>query len=251
MGSCDVLELVSVIMPAYNSADYIEDSILSVLNQTYIEFELIIVDNNSIDSTYKISQGYSRIDSRVHVYQCLKSGAAHARNFGLSKARGRYIAFLDSDDIWEKNKLHLQISFMKRQGSSISCTSYQPFSTSERSFKPRCVSDKISYKDLLKTCDVGCSTVIFDSNFYENSLFPLVPKEDYALWLNLTRNGQAISCLDAVLTFYRVYDGSISGNKILEAIRQWNIYRKHESLSFFKSVYYIFNYAYYGVKKRG
>ncbi|HDI3253839.1 TPA: glycosyltransferase family 2 protein [Vibrio cholerae] len=243
--------LISVVMPLYNSENFVSESIESVLAQSYSNFELIIVDNLSSDSSLSIALGYSEKDSRIKVFECRVKGASHARNLGISKSKGRFLAFIDSDDLWKNDKLRIQLDNMIKYGFSLSCTSYQPF---ERNFflkKIRFVQGGISYSDLLRTCDVGCSTVMIDRKFHRHILFPCIPKEDYALWLELTKSGTNFGCCNDVLTFYRVYDNSVSSNKIKELTRQWNIYRHKERISLIFSIFCILNYIYYGLKKRG
>ncbi|MDV5037617.1 glycosyltransferase family 2 protein [Vibrio diabolicus] len=243
--------LVSIVMPSYNSSRFIAESIESALNQSHTNLELIIVDNLSTDDSLAIAREYAKKDPRVRVYECDKKGAAHARNVGIDNAKGRYLAFLDSDDIWTSTKLDCQLGYMNDEGVTLSCSSYQPFCSNGLSRKARFVSGKLTYNDLLKTCQVGCSTVIIDRKYHSNISFPAIYKEDYALWLELCRSDNYFGCYPEVLTYYRVYRESLSANKLKEAARQWNIYRKQERLSLLRSIYYLTNYTYYGLKKRG
>lgn len=244
-------DLVSIIMPSYNSSEFLDEAIQSVLSQTYKKFELIVVDNMSKDESLKIATKYARQDNRVKVFVCNIPGAANARNFGINKSLGRYMAFLDADDIWFKQKLEKQIYHMKKLSVSLSCTYYQPFSGQGDLKSVRIVSNKITYLSLLKTCTVGCSTVMIDRQKHPDILFPQTYKEDYALWLKLTRKGDYFSGISDVLTQYRICDNSLSSNKFREIFRQWNVYRNEENIPLLNACYYLLNYIFYGLKKRG
>ena len=226
--------LVSVVMPAYNADSYIVESIQSVLNQTYHNFELLVVDNCSSDHTVDFVRKLQKKDDRIRVLTCLNSGASFARNTGISNALGRYVAFIDCDDIWDEEKLSAQISFMKEYGATISCTHYQPFTdcpNTGKNYKSiRKCPESFGYGELLKTCSVGCSTVIYDRDILTNVRFDDVGKEDYALWLKITKDGVRFFSLSRALTKYRIHSSSLSSNKFKEIKRQWYIYRHIEAI---------------------
>lgn len=245
--------LVSVIMPAFNSEKYVSEAIKSVLAQTHSNLELLVVDNGSDDSTIKLVSKLQLLDARIKLVSCDERGASYARNFGTNLAKGKYIAFIDSDDLWDSGKLKLQLSFMFENRISISCTNYTPFSIENGLIKTHAVRKSLSvatYSDLLKTCSIGCSTVVYDVEALGKLFFSHVPKEDYALWLDISRKGVNIGGLLTSLTNYRVSGSSLSGNKVKEIFNQWYVYRQVENVGFFYSCFYIVTYITFGMLKR-
>lgn len=240
-------------MPAYNSSATIVESINSVQSQSIRDFELLVVDNCSSDNTRELVKDIAECDPRVRLLSCSDKGASQARNYGMKAAKGRYIAFLDSDDLWMSDKLKKQLNFMSQNNARISCTAYQPFSSTNRTvsnLSVRSVPNVIDYRSLLYTCKIGCSTVMFEVKYFPNIQFPSIHKEDYALWLNIAKNDFHIYGLNEVLVLYRVSGSSLSGNKYIELMRQWSIYRMHLNLSFIRSVYYMFFYTTNALLKR-
>jgi teichuronic acid biosynthesis glycosyltransferase TuaG len=243
-------DMVSVIMPAYNSERYIEESILSVVNQSYGNLELLVTDDCSSDGTQQLVEGLAKRDRRIRYFRLNEnSGAAVARNNSLNNAKGRYIAFLDADDVWLENKLELQLAFMTANDSAFSFTGYSAYYGSGR-FDEKVVDsktpEKIAHKDLLKkTCTVGCSTVILDrTKLPKIEMVNIRTGQDYALWLMLLReSAQVAHNYKRRLTGYRVLEGSISRNKFKKAKRQWQIYREMEKIKFLASIYLMFFYA--------
>jgi len=243
-------ELVSVIMPAYNSEKYIYESVFSVLNQSHKNIELLITDDCSIDGTQDIIEKIAENDPRVKYFRLLEnSGAAIARNNSLGNARGRYIAFLDADDVWLPGKLETQLAFMQSRQCAFSFTGYSVYYGAGE-FEDKVIDsktpDSINYNDLLmKRCTVGCSTVILDRTMLPKiEMTNIRTGQDYALWLKLLRESDGIAYnLKKRLSGYRVLKGSISRNKFKKAKRQWQIYRQIEKINFFKSLFYEFHYA--------
>jgi teichuronic acid biosynthesis glycosyltransferase TuaG len=243
-------DMVSVIMPAYNSEKYVEESIWSVLNQSYENLELLVTDDCSSDGTQQVVEKLVKHDRRVRYFRLNEnSGAAVARNNSIKNANGRYIAFLDADDVWLENKLELQLAFMKAHDSAFSFTGYSAYYGDGR-FEEKVVDsrtlDRIAHKDLLKkSCTVGCSTVILDrTKLPRIEMVNIRTGQDYALWLMLLReSGQVAHNYKQRLTGYRVREGSISRNKLKKAKRQWQIYREIEEIRFYESIYLMFFYV--------
>jgi teichuronic acid biosynthesis glycosyltransferase TuaG len=250
-------DLVSVIMPAYNSERYIGESITSVLKQSYRKLELLVTDDCSSDGTRRCVEELARFDRRVRYFRLNEnSGAAVARNNSLKRARGRYIAFLDADDVWLENKLELQLAFMKEQDSAFSFTGYSTYHGDGR-FGEKIIDsgtpDIIAHGDLLKkSCTVGCSTVMLDRTKLPTvEMVNIRTGQDYALWLMLLRkSGHVAHNYKKRLTGYRVLEGSISRNKFKKAKRQWQIYRAIEGVGFFSSLYCMFHYVRNAVFRR-
>lgn len=242
---------VTIIMPSYNSENFIIESIESVLAQTYSNWELIIVDDCSPDDSNKIIAKYIDSDSRIKLIKLEKnSGPAVARNTAIEAANGRYIAFLDSDDVWLPNKLEKQIKFMQDNDLAFTYSSYKLVGEDNEDLGLFITKDKISYFDMLKTCSVGCLTAIYDTEKIGKQYMPLILKrQDYGLWLKILKLiGETRGILEPLAT-YRIRKNSVSSNKVKAAKYQWKIYREIEKLSFLKSLYYFVFYAYNGVTK--
>ncbi|SDN19717.1 teichuronic acid biosynthesis glycosyltransferase TuaG [Actinomyces ruminicola] len=234
--------LVSVIMPAYNSEAFIEQAVRSVQAQTYTAWELIIVDDCSTDGTAELAHELSREDSRI---RCLRlscnSGAAVARNCAMNDARGQYMAFLDSDDLWHPDKLEKQLQFMTAESLSFTCTAYQQV-TGPGMRKGRVIRSpkRISYRRLLLDCPVGNSTVMYDVSRMGKFEVPDIRKRnDDALWLRMLRTEPFIWSIPDVLAYYRVRSGSVSSNKLSLVKYHWTLYRRIERLGVVTSVYHL------------
>ncbi|WDE13289.1 glycosyltransferase family 2 protein [Thalassomonas haliotis] len=240
---------ISIIMATYNSAKYIEKSIESILNQTNSDWELVITDDSSTDDTFQILESYQSKYDNIHVLKNkVNSGAAVARNSSLNQAKGRFIAFLDSDDLWHENKLQRQIAFMKKSQSAMTFTSYEIIDEAGQATGKKVdinIPNKIDYRDLLsKKATFGCSTVIVDKNITGDFMMPLLRTgQDFATWLLILKKIDFALHFPEVLTSYRITPGSISRNKFSKAKRQWQIYRKIEQLGFLESSRHFVNYA--------
>lgn len=243
--------LVSVIMPNYNSEKFIKDTIDSVLAQKYQNWELIVVDDCSTDSSLEIIQQYE--DSRIRIIRnTVNSGAAVSRNNAIEAANGRWIAFLDSDDLWDSDKLTAQLAFMNENNCSFSFTHYSVLNGENKlitEFSP--AKDVYDYNTILKHCYIGCSTVIYDREKIGKVYMPTnaMKREDFACWLKILKSGENAVCFHECLTTYRVHSSSVSSNKFRIVKYQWNVYRNVENLSILKSTFYMFHWAIKGVLK--
>lgn len=243
--------LVSIVMPNYNSEKYLKATIESVLAQTYTNWELLFVDDCSTDNSLEIVRSYS--DSRIKILQNEQnSGAAVSRNYALREAKGKWIAFLDSDDLWKPEKLERQLAYMQDNGISFSYTDYEVIDENNKiisTFKPSL--DVCHYKDILKHNYIGCLTVIYDSEKLGKVFMPTnAPKrEDLACWLSILRSGEKAYCLHECLAQYKVHANSVSSNKFKMMKYQWQVYRKVEGINVFKSLYYLSSWAIMGVLK--
>lgn len=243
--------LVSIIIPCHNCAKFIAQAIESVIIQNDVEWELLIVDDGSNDSSKTIIQNFIKKDSRIQ-YLALnkKSGVAKARNTGIKNAKGRYIAFLDSDDYYLPNKLAKQIAFMQKKSLALSYTSYQLADKNDQSLGEFITKPNPTYAELLKTSCIGCSTVIYDTKISGKVYFPeMAIRADYVLWLSILKTTNAIGGILEPLSVYRIYKQSISNNKINAALYQWRVYRNFLKLGRWQSFYYFCHYAYYGFFK--
>lgn len=244
--------LVSIITPMYNSERYIVSTIESVLDQTYKNWEMIIVDDCSTDSSSEIAKSYSEKDERIKYIRTEKNaGVSNARNVALKMATGSFLAFLDSDDTWEKEKLEKQIDFMKKNEYVITFTAYELMDeNSNKIHKEIMVPESVDYKTLLKGNVLGCLTVIIDRKKLGFEIKMSGERhEDYVLWLSILKKGVKAYGLNEVLAVYRKSSNSLSGNKFKAAKWTWNIYRNIEKIPLPKAIYYFINYAINGIKK--
>jgi glycosyltransferase involved in cell wall biosynthesis len=238
-------------MPAYNSAAFIEESIKSVLAQTYKAWELLIVDDCSTDDTGNIIDEWYRKDNRIKSFRLEKnSGAAVARNKALLHAKGRYIALLDSDDIWHPEKLKKQVAFMQDNGATLTHTAYQEIDENGKLVLGIIKAPKsTTYDQMLNNSVIGCPTAMYDSESLGKVEMPNVFHEDYATWLKILGNGSVAKGLDESLAYYRIHKGSLNRNKIKAAWYRWRVYRYSEGLPLGKSISYFASYLFSGVKK--
>ena len=232
--------LVSVIMPCYNAAQYIADSIDSVISQTYKNWELIIIDDCSTDNSTEIIKKYD--DERIVLLHNEKnSGAAITRNNGIDIARGEWMAFLDSDDIWLPEKLSAQLDFMKKNDYAFSCTAYEQIDEEDNSLG-RIIKTvkKTDYDRLLLDCPVGNSSVMYSVKKMGKFSVPNIRKRnDDALWLQMLKKEKYIMGMSDVLMRYRIRKNSISSNKLSVVKYHWILYRDIEHLSVFRSAFHI------------
>jgi len=243
--------LVSIITPSYNSSRFIEECVGSVLSQTYDNWEMLIVDDYSADNSLQILKKYN--DKRIQLIELDKNvGASESRNVAIRKAKGKYIAFLDSDDLWEPQKLEKQISFMETEDIAFSFSTYQPISDDESKLYSIIHASKIvTYSSYLKKTIIGCLTVVIDREKTGGFEMPNIrSSHDMALWLLIMRRGFAAYGLDENLARYRIVSTSNTANKWRAAKDVWAVYRQFEKLSFFNSIWYFLNYAFNAIIKR-
>lgn len=234
-------KLVSIIMPAYNAEKYITKAIESVKAQTYSKWELIVANDASTDDTKSIIQNYANLDNRIKLVNMpTNQGAASARNAAVKVARGQFVAFLDSDDLWTQNKLEKQIAYMNANDIYFSCTYYDKInSTGEKMGTLVKYPFKVDYKGLLKRCP-GNSTVIYDASILGKSYIPLIKKRnDYIMWLQMIKRSTYLYCLEENLSSHRIVENSLSSNKFDLIKYHWNIYRKYEKISVIHSLYLV------------
>ncbi len=232
-------ELVSIIMPAYNAEKFIGQAIASVRAQSYPHWELLIVDDCSTDGTAQLVRAAAQEDPRIR-YDCLQtnSGAAMARNRAIELAQGRYIAFLDSDDLWSSEKLQLQLAFMQEKGISFCSTVYGKIDENGTDLGRRV--DKPGVRDywgILKN-PPGNLTVIYDAQLLGKIYARNIRKRnDYVLWLSVIKEAGQLHCMEQLLAHHREREGSISSNKLSLLKYQWQVYRRMEKLNLFQSLY--------------
>lgn len=246
-------ELVSIIMPVHNAARYIEASIRSVISQTYSNWELLVVDDASSDISMDIAGRLASSDARIRILRNDRPTGypATPRNVAVDAARGRYIAFLDSDDIWLPNKLEHQLPFFDEASNiGVVFSDYEKVDSDAHRESRIVVAPKmVNYKRLLLGNVIGNVTGMYDTQRVGKVFFRKVRHEDYAMWLSILKRGFVARNTGSVIALYRVASGSVSSKKLRLLSWQWNIYRRVEKLGLFSSMYYYANYAIRGFIK--
>ncbi|MGL4671251.1 glycosyltransferase family 2 protein [Cetobacterium sp.] len=245
--------LVSIITPAYNAERFIGETIESVLNQSYQNWEMLIVDDGSKDKTEIVVKEYEKKDNRIRLIKQANAGSGAARNNGIRRAEGNYICLLDADDTWNENFLEEQIKLIKLKDATLVFSSHSRINESgEKILKPHIVPEKIEYTDLLKTCSISCLTAMYDTTkfgkFYLREDLKSL-RDDYVLWLEIIKKCKVAYGNKQDLGNYRVMQSSTSGNKKKVIKPQYLVYRQVEKLGILKSSYYLTHWAYNGWKK--
>ena len=249
---CSECKSISVVMPVYNAARFLRESIDSVLGQTYTHFELILIDDCSTDNSYEILCEYAQKDSRVRVYKNERNmGVSYTRNFGVNNAQFDYIALIDSDDMWSAEKLQKQVALIATYPDTDLCYTGSAFvdTNGEKSSFVFKVPTSVTYKKLLKQNVISCSSVLIKRDLLIK--YPMAHDdmhEDFATWLSVLKNGGIARGVDEPLLIYRVVKGSKSGNKFRSMIMNYRVY-KYMELSFFARLYYMAQYIIAGIKK--
>ncbi|MBE6638187.1 MAG: glycosyltransferase family 2 protein [Ruminococcaceae bacterium] len=244
--------MISIIMPAYNAERYIEEAIRSVIDQTYTHWELLIIDDCSDDNTYAIAMEYAGKDSRISVYKNDKNmGVAATRNRGFDLCSGDYVALLDSDDVWETEKLKKQFEKLLKDKADIVYCSYSIVNGNGEKIKADyIVPEQTDFESMLKENVIGCSTVILSRDIADKYRFKTEYfHEDYVLWLDLLRDGYKAAGCAKSLVKWRYFEDSRSFNKRKSAFNRFKIYRNHLKFSLFKSMYLFICYMFAGIKK--
>ncbi|MFA0075117.1 glycosyltransferase family 2 protein [Vibrio cyclitrophicus] len=248
--------LISIITPSFNSENLIQETYKHIVNQSYDCWEWIVTDDCSSDKTLDILESLAKDDHRISVFKNNKnSGAAVSRNNSIKKAKGDFIAFIDSDDLWLSDKLEKQVTFMLNCGVDFSFTAYELINENGDSKGKKVdthLITPISYEDMLrKKATLGCSTVMLRRSAFDDISMPLIRTgQDYGLWLKLLKTGTLAYPMTEVLTQYRILPNSISRNKLKKSKRQWQIYRKIEKLPLFKSIECFCFYAWRAVFRK-
>jgi len=245
-------DLVSVIMPSYKSSQFIKEAVNSVIAQSYSHWELIIVDDCSPDNSVEIIETIVQWDNRIHFIALAQNvGAAEARNIALRKANGRYIAFLDSDDIWYPEKLSTQLVFMEKSNHAFTFSAYEVIAEDGQIINSIKVPSHINYNQYLRNTIIGCLTVVIDKDQTGYFEMPNIrSSHDMALWLSLLKKGIIAYGYNQRLAAYRVVSTSNTSKKYKAASDVWRVYREIENLSLLKSTYCMIGYAFNAIIKR-
>lgn len=248
-------EKVSIITPIYNCEKFLELTIKCVINQTYNNWELLLIDDCSQDNSAKIVKKYEKLDSRIKYIKLKEnSGAAIARNEALKNSTGRFVAYLDADDLWKNDKLEKQIQFMLDNKYAFTCTDYEKIDEEGNSLnKIIKIPKKINYNQYLRNTIIQTVGVMVDTKLTgkEVLVMPNIRRrQDAATWCQILKTGYNCYEVPENLSYYRVVGNSLSSNKFKAVKGTWMLYRKIEKLSFLKSCYCFVGYAFNAIRKR-
>ena len=242
---------VSIITPLYNSERFIEETAKSVISQTYKDFEWIIINDCSTDNSLSLLENLANKDNRIKIYSLKKNGGPIvSRNKALDEAKGKYIAFLDSDDLWLPEKLEKQIAFMENSNIALTYKEYKKININSElktGIKIR-VPKRVYYNDILKSDSIMASSAIYNMQItgpIRQSFDAPVGKDDFHFFLQILKKNGPAYAINEDLARLRIYGDSITGNKFVSAKLQWKFYRKIIGLSFFPS---LINFLVYSVK---
>jgi teichuronic acid biosynthesis glycosyltransferase TuaG len=245
--------LVSIITPVYNSEKFISETIQSVLNQTYENWEHLIVDDCSTDNSWEIINSFASQDKRIKSFRLnSNSGSGVARNLAIKNAKGKYISFLDSDDLWIPGRLEKHIGFMMQENFAFSHSSYGYITEEGAPVKKIFMVSKspVDYKHLLKRTEISCLTAIFDQEQIGKYYMPDIRrKQDYGLWLSILKCGVKSMPYPELLAYYRQRKGSATNNKFRLIFAHYTFLRKNERLNVYSSLKYTIYWAIGGLIK--
>lgn len=246
--------LISIIIPVYNAEKYIEETIKSIEKQIYRNYEAIFIDDCSKDRSLEIIQKYQKLNDKIKIIKLEKhEGVSKARNKGIEIAKGRYLTFLDADDIWTSDKLQKQLQFIKQNDYAFVYCNFKYMSDNGKYFSKEIKAGKITdYKRGLGNIRILTITAMIDLNKIPRELcyMPDIMNEDIAVWWNIIKNGYIAYGQDEVLAYYRQTKNSRSSKKYVTAYYRWKLYRKQENLNFFKATYCFIHYCINGILKR-
>jgi len=238
---------ISIVTPTFNSQQFIDETIESVVNQTFPDWELILVDDGSTDSTVDHVKRWESEDPRIHLIENERNlGPGPSRNKAVDISRGRYVAYLDSDDVWLPSKLHTQLKHMQAHDAIFSFTSYEIMDEKSNDLGRQVIAPpELSYEELLQNTVIGCLTVVIDSDRSPPLLMPDIPsRQPLVLWLKILRETGPAFGIDEILARYRVRAGSISSDKVQAAKQVWRVYREYEHLALPTALRYFLSYAF-------
>jgi teichuronic acid biosynthesis glycosyltransferase TuaG len=250
---------VTIIIPYKSNLKYLFLALKSVFNQNYKNFKLTIVydkvnkkDLKKINIFLKKKKYFKKFNIKI-IENKKNFGAGESRNIAIRESNSKYIAFLDSDDIWSENKLKIQVNYMEKNNFLFTHTSYDIIDANNKIVSSRFAKKNIKFKDLIKSCDIGLSTVILKSSLLNKNklFFPRIKtKEDYVLWLKIVKKIKIIRGLDNKLTYYRKTKGSLSSNKLISLINGYKVYKNYMNYGAIKSLFYLLILSINSLKKR-
>jgi len=243
---------VSVIIPYYKKINYIKKTLQSVLDQTFKDFEIILIyDDTNLDDLTIIKKEFED-NPKIKIFNNSENlGAGASRNIGISKSSGNIIAFLDSDDFWFPEKLEKQVNFMIKNKYNFIFSDYEKKISENKTIKVINEKKKIGYLDLIKSCDIGLSTVLVKKEIIQNDLFPSIKtQEDYVAWLKITKNNIYAYNFSEILVVWNHAKNSLSSNFFQKISDGFKVYYIYENFGLFKSIYYLFLLAFNSIKRK-
>ena len=245
------MSLVSIIMPYYKKINFIEKTYYSIINQTYENYELLIIYDDLDLSEYENLIKLTKKNKKIRIFKNKKNiGAGLSRNLGIKNSKGEYISFIDADDIWNKDKLSAQIKFMKKNNYFFSYTNYS------KQYKNKIIEvrakNEINYNDILKSCEIGLSSVILKKDIISENLFPKIKtQEDLAAWLKIMRynNLQAYNINQNLVT-WNYDDKSLSSNNFQKIKDAYKVFNHFENFSIIKSIYHLIILSFNSLKRK-
>ena len=235
------MSLISIILPYYKKKNFLRESINSILNQTYQNFEILLIDDEVSEDSLNFLEEIKKCDSRIHLIKNeYNIGAGESRNRAIKFSKGQYIAFCDCDDLWKNNKLELQLKFMKKFNLNFSHTSYEIIDENNKILGHRLIDEDINFNKLINSCDIGLSTVMVNQavfNDAEHRFAKIKTKEDYVLWLILAKQGFKIIGINENLTSWRKTKNSLSSSVFQKLLDEYKVYRIYMKYSRLKSLF--------------
>ena len=232
----------SIIIPYFKKKKYFEKTINSILKQSYKNFEIIIIYDDNDKTDINFVKDIKNLDKRIKLIINSKNiGAGSSRNKGINKSSGRYICFIDADDVWKKNKLSLQINFMKKNKYLATHTSYEIINTKDKIIGKRFANKLSDFNNLLSSCDIGLSTVILDKKILKKNVKfgNIKTKEDYVLWLKILKNKITFYSINKNLTQWRDTPNSLSSSFLQKIMDAFRVYNQYMGFNYLKSIYFV------------
>ena len=243
---------VSIILPNYNSHKFIRKTLNSIITQTFRDWELIVVDDDSDEKTVKILKTFKK-NKKIKIFFLKKNkGAAYCRNLAIRKSKSKYLAFIDSDDIWKKNKLYDQIKFMEKNKYFFSYTHYYTFKENSNIYKKIKVPNKINFNYFIKNTSIATSTMIIKKSILNNINFPKTKIcEDYYFKCRILKKIDYAYCFPRYLSYYQIRKKSLQSNKLRNIYWIWKINNNLNKLNFFDNLISLFSISLNSIRKYG
>ena len=245
---------IDIILPNYNKSNYLEEAINSVLNQTFKNWHMYIIDDNSKDDSWKIINKFSSLNNIKSIKLNKNMGPSFCRNFGMRISQSKYISFIDSDDIWKNSKLEEQISFMEKYNLSFTYTDYTPFfqNNEKKYYKKRTLlKDKFDFDGFVKNSSINTTTMIIKRSILSTHRFKKIRLEDYLFKCQLLKNNNIAKKLNRDLAYYRILSKSRSSQRLENIVWLWHINKNYNKLNFLKNIVSILGISFNSIKKYG
>ena len=245
------MDLISIIVTYYNKIEFIKDTLESISSQSFKNFEVLIIYDQKNSDDYDYIQSLIQLDSRFKLLDNKNNfGASYSKNIGINAAKGDYICFLDADDLWDIDKLNIQLTYMKKNKLLFSHTSYKIIDKDDNLIGKMIVKSNLGYEDLLNSCDIGLSTVMFHKSIKDQIRFPNIrTKEDYAVWLKISKNIN-IKGIQQYLVSWRKLKKSLSSSVFQNLKDGFLVYYKYENKNLFKALYLLLLLCFFSVIKK-